>query len=109
VLADPDGPLGHYFYGPTPPNVLARVRRLQEEICRRHEVPLRAAALQFPLLHPAVTTCIGCRSASEVESNAAALAVDIPAELWSALVREGLVVDGAIELGPARPTDVQDG
>jgi D-threo-aldose 1-dehydrogenase len=97
VLADPDGPLGHYFYGPTPPDVLARVRRIQE-ICRHHDVSLQSAALQFPLLHPAVTTvCIGCRSVMEVESNGADLAAGIPAELWSALVREGLVAAGAVD------------
>lgn len=73
VLADPDGPLGQYFYGPTPPDVLARVRRIQE-ICRHYDVSLQSAALQFPMRHPAVTTvCVGCRSATEVECNDADL------------------------------------
>jgi D-threo-aldose 1-dehydrogenase len=91
VLADPDGPLGQYFYGPTPPDVRAKVRRIQE-ICRHYDVSLRSAALQFPMRHPAVTTvCVGCRSATEVESNDADLDADIPVELWSELVRHGLV------------------
>jgi hypothetical protein len=33
----------------------------------------------------------------EVESNGADLAAGIPAELWSALVREGLVAAGAVD------------
>jgi D-threo-aldose 1-dehydrogenase len=101
VLADPDagGPLASFFYRPAPPDVLERVRRIGE-VCRRHGVPLRAAALQFPLTHPAVATvCVGCRSPEEVTANAADLAVDIPADLWRDLAGLGLLRPDAVPPG----------
>jgi D-threo-aldose 1-dehydrogenase len=61
-------------------------------VCASHGVPLKAAAVQFPFTHPAVNTVLlGCRSPEEVTSNAADLAFDIPPDLWSALIEEGLV------------------
>jgi D-threo-aldose 1-dehydrogenase len=82
-----------YDYRPAPPEVLARVARL-EEICAGHGVPLRAAALRFPLRHPAVASVIaGCRSAAEVDDNADLFELDIPDALWaetSALAEEAL-------------------
>ena len=36
----------------------AMVTKQLEEICERHGVPLTAAALQFPLGHPAVNTLV---------------------------------------------------
>jgi D-threo-aldose 1-dehydrogenase len=72
-----------YDYRPAPPEVLARVARL-EEICAGHGVPLRAAALRFPLRHPAVASVIaGCRSAAEVDDNADLFELDIPDALWA--------------------------
>jgi len=46
-----------YFYRPAPEPVLATTRRL-EALCRDHGVPLAAAALQFPLRHPAVASVV---------------------------------------------------
>jgi D-threo-aldose 1-dehydrogenase len=46
-----------YNYRAAPAEVVERVRRI-DAVCRRHEVPLAAAALQFPLAHPAVSTII---------------------------------------------------
>jgi D-threo-aldose 1-dehydrogenase len=96
VLADPDGPHANFFYRPSPPDVLDRVRRMRD-LCGRHGVSLRAAALQFPLTHPAVTTvCIGCRSAGEVEANVADLDVEIPPQLWRDLHTEELLRTDAL-------------
>jgi aryl-alcohol dehydrogenase-like predicted oxidoreductase len=96
VLADPDGPHAHYFYARTPADVLAKVRRISD-VCRGHGVSLRAAALQFPLTHPAVATvCIGCRSPQEVADNVAGLAEAVPAELWIALAEAGLLAPDAV-------------
>ena len=61
VLADPR-PGAHFDYGPASPEVLDRARRLAEA-CDRHGVPLRAAAIQFPLAHPAVAGLIAGRPA----------------------------------------------
>jgi D-threo-aldose 1-dehydrogenase len=57
-----------------------------EEVCAAHGVPLRAAALRFPLRHPAVASVVaGCRSAAEVDDNADLLGHDIPDALWEDL------------------------
>jgi len=90
LLADPQ-PGARYDYVAAPPPLVARAQRLQA-VCARFEVPLRAAALQFPTFHPAVASVLsGARSAVEIEENARLFALDIPAELWRALRSEGLV------------------
>ncbi len=71
-----------YNYAPAPQDVRDRVAHLRT-ICTNHGVPLRAAALQFPLRHPAVDYVIaGMASAAEVADNVALLATQIPASLW---------------------------
>jgi D-threo-aldose 1-dehydrogenase len=71
--------------------VAERVRRL-EAVCARHGVSLGAAALQFPLAHPAVVSVLpGPRSAAQVEAAIRWLEETIPDELWWALKREGLL------------------
>ena len=56
--------------------------------CQRHGVELKAAALQFPLRHPAVTSVLtGCRSVSEVEDNVSMFQAAVPDELWDELDR----------------------
>ena len=80
-----------YDYKPAPPAIMARVARI-EAVCRHHGVPLAAAALQFPLAHPAVRSVIpGARSADEVRQNLALLRVPIPAALWDDLRAAGLL------------------
>ncbi len=90
ILADPS-PDAHYNYGPVPIAILERAMRLQE-VCARHEVPLKAAALQFPFGHPAVAgVLIGPRSTPELEDNLAMFRVEIPADLWVELKAERLL------------------
>ena len=73
------------------PGVIARVQRLRE-VCERHSVPVAAAALQFPVAHPAVATVIpGIRSKAELAENLALAALPIPADLWRELKAEGLL------------------
>jgi D-threo-aldose 1-dehydrogenase len=82
---------GHYNYAPAEPAVLARVARLAE-ICARWEVPLSAAAIQFPLGHPAVAcVLVGCRTSAEVDEDVALLGRELPAGLWEELHAEGLL------------------
>jgi D-threo-aldose 1-dehydrogenase len=89
VLANPER--GHYDYAPAPGEVVGRVHRLAE-CCQRYDVPLTAAALQFPLRHPAVASVVvGARSVDEVRRNAADFRRPIPRELWDDFEREGLV------------------
>ncbi len=90
ILADPS-PGAPYNYSPAPPDLLARARAM-EAVCARFGVPLRAAAIQFPLGHPAVASVvIGSRSAEQVEDNVAMFRHPIPGGLWAALKDEGLL------------------
>lgn len=78
-------------YGPAAPAVIDRVRQL-EAVCADHGVPLAAAALQFPLRHPAVACVIpGMRSADEAHGNLAAAVHPIPEAFWDDLTDRGLV------------------
>ena len=74
-----------YDYDAVPPEIAARVRRLAET-CRRRDVTLPHAALQFPLAHPDVVTVIaGAQSVDEVRANAAMIARPVPEQLWDDL------------------------
>ncbi|MGP3964190.1 aldo/keto reductase [Nonomuraea sp. 3N208] len=54
--------------------------------CARHDVPLPAAALQFPLRHPAVSTVlVGAHSPAHVTANLQALDRPVPVALWDEL------------------------
>jgi D-threo-aldose 1-dehydrogenase len=90
VLADPrEG--ATFDYAPAPAEVLDRARRLRT-VCARHGVPLTAAALRFPLAHPAVATVLtGARSGAELRENAALLDLPIPAAVWEELRATGLL------------------
>jgi aryl-alcohol dehydrogenase-like predicted oxidoreductase len=93
ILADPDAsPEFVNFKYQTPPDEVVERTRSIRAVCERHGVSLKAAAVQFPLLHPAVATVLlGCRSPEEVASNAADLSVDIPGDLWIELAESGLI------------------
>jgi len=85
----------HYDYAAAPGELVARARRIAA-VCGRHGVTLPAAALAFPLAHPAVASvCVGARSAAQVERNAALFAARIPAGLWAELRAEGLLREDA--------------
>ena len=91
ILAAGAVPGATYFSQAAPPEIVERTGRI-EVVCARHGVPLRAAALQLPLRHPAVSCVLaGYRSAGEVTGNIADAAHEIPADLWSELAAEGLL------------------
>lgn len=91
LLATGPVPGARYMYREPTPEQAAKAGRLQE-VCGAYDVPLAAAALQFPLGHPAVAAVIpGARNAAEVEANLEHFRRDIPAEMWDALKSEGLV------------------
>ena len=84
-----------FDYRKAPPQILERVRRI-EGVCGRHGTPLKAAALQFPLAHPAVAAVIpGARSPEEVNENVRMFEFEIPADFWTELRSEGLIPDEA--------------
>ena len=81
----------NWNYAPAPPDVVARAAAIRS-VCDRHGVPLAAAALQFPLAHPAVAAIIpGPRSVEEMESNIALVRHRIPTDLWAELRADGLL------------------
>jgi D-threo-aldose 1-dehydrogenase len=84
LLADPVAG-ATYDYEEAPIELLERAREVQR-LCAAYDVPLRAAALQFPLRHGAVTQVgVGCRGAAQVDDNLAMFTVDVPEELWGEL------------------------
>lgn len=90
LMVDP-GRGGHFDYGPPPDGMVARARQISA-VCERHGVPVRAAAIQFPLAHPAVTGLIaGVRTPAHLDDYPASLRLQIPAALWAELRAEGLI------------------
>lgn len=80
-----------YNYAPAPQEILNRVSRI-EQICTDHGTTLIAAALQFPLAHPAVKTVIpGAATPSEVRQNVVIFETAVPTALWSDLKSAGLI------------------
>ncbi len=68
------------------PRELLRRRRGLEEICARYDIPLLAAAIQFPLRHPGVTSIlVGARSPEEIADDLRLLALPVPDDLWPEL------------------------
>jgi len=81
----------HYDYAPAPDVVIRKVAAI-ERCCARHGVPLAAAALQFVLTHPAVTTTvIGTGSADRIMRSVALARHPIMAAFWNDLSAEGLL------------------
>jgi D-threo-aldose 1-dehydrogenase len=82
---------GWYDYARPPAEVLAKVDRLAA-VCNELGVSLQAAALQFPIAHPAVVSVIpGGQTSEEVRANGELMAERIPDELWARLKAEGLL------------------
>jgi D-threo-aldose 1-dehydrogenase len=95
LLTDPSSPDLMYNYRPVPDEVRAKALAI-EGACREHGVPLMAAALQFPLLHPAVVSVIpGAVTPDQVRQNAENAARAIPGELWATLKARGLIDEAA--------------
>jgi D-threo-aldose 1-dehydrogenase len=91
ILATGSVPNAMHNYEPAKPDILAKVAKM-EAVCKRHNVPLAAAALQFPLGHPIVASVIpGAISVKQVEQNMAAFRHPIPADLWAELKHENLL------------------
>jgi D-threo-aldose 1-dehydrogenase len=71
-----------YDYEAPPASILARAAAI-ERVCEKHGVALGAAALQFPLRHPAVASVIpGLVGQSQVRQTLERMATRIPECLW---------------------------
>jgi len=94
LLADPK-PGITFNYEAAPQKLIDQALRIGA-VCEGHGVPLKAAALQFPLAHPAVATVLtGVRSAAEFEENERLFRHPIPAAMWQELKSEGLLAEAA--------------
>ena len=78
-----------FDYERPPEAILARAEAL-ERVCLSHAVELGAAALQFPLRHPAVASVIpGLVGKEQVDQTVSRLAADVPEPLWNELQAMG--------------------
>jgi D-threo-aldose 1-dehydrogenase len=91
------GPIdgARYRYGFADEAILDKTRKILA-VCKAHGVSLQAAALQFPLGHPAVVAVIpGGVNPGEVRANVQYFEEDIPAAFWEDLHDKGLVDETA--------------
>jgi D-threo-aldose 1-dehydrogenase len=80
-----------YNYDDAPEALVLRARHMAE-ICERHGTSLPAAALAFPLAHPAVVSvCVGARSPEQIERNVELYRSGVPASVWGELREQGLL------------------
>jgi D-threo-aldose 1-dehydrogenase len=91
ILANPYAENATFNYRPADAQWVQKARQI-DAVCQRYNVPLKAAALQFPLGHPAVVSVVsGARSVAELEENLAMFRFEIPSALWDDLRSEGLI------------------
>ncbi len=91
VLASGSKQESKYGYARASEEMRKKVRSI-EVICEDYGIPLKAAALQFPLAHPQVSSVIpGSLSAAQVLDNIEMLKCPIPPELWIELKHTGLL------------------
>ena len=99
ILATGAVPGAKFEYAPAPPDVMARVQKI-EAICAAHGTSIRRAALQFAMAHPAVVAVVlGAVKPDEIEANTADAEQPLPEGLWSDLKSAG-VLDPSAPTGP---------
>lgn len=96
LLGADDAPGDTYNYAAADAATRARAQRFYD-ICGRLGASVGAAALQFPLAHPAVATVVcGLRSPAEVDSAVQRMRAPLPPTLWTELRQAGLIEADAI-------------
>lgn len=84
-----------FNYGDAPAEWVTRAAAI-ETLCERFGVPLRAAALQFPLAHPAVEiVLVGVKTVAHWNDALAKMTYPIPPGFWDALRSEALISKAA--------------
>jgi len=84
------GPL-MYDYGPAPEEIIGRLRSI-EAVCATFSIPIAAAALQFPLAHPAISAVLpGINSSDRMLETRSLLDFPIPMEFWEQLRSHALI------------------
>jgi len=90
VLADPK-PGATFEYLPASDEIIKKAQDIRAFLTERG-IPLTAAALQFPLRHPAVTSVLtGSRSSAELLANIADFDRTLPENIWTELEGAGLI------------------
>ena len=91
ILATDDRRRATYDYKPAPEHLWQKAQKIRR-MCESHGVDPRAAALQYPLKHPAVAAVIpGVWTVEEVATNLSLFNAEIPAVLWRDLAAAELV------------------
>ena len=84
-----------FNYTPASAEWIAKVGRI-EAVCVEFDVPLRAAALQFPLAHAAIDIVLaGAQTPSQWQDACSMLSQPIDADFWLAMRRQRLLPDAA--------------
>lgn len=90
ILATDERRFATYDYKPSPDDLYQKAQAIRRT-AERHGVDPRAAALQYPLRHPAVAAVIpGVRALGELEQNFGFVTAEIPQALWDELAERGL-------------------
>ena len=90
VLADPK-PGATFEYLPASDEIIKKAQDIGAFL-KNLGIPLTAAALQFPLRHPAVTSVLtGSRNSKELLANAADFDLELPEDIWNQLENAGLI------------------
>ncbi|MDR1117302.1 MAG: aldo/keto reductase [Oscillospiraceae bacterium] len=94
ILADPYN-VQRYDYRPVDAPTLEKAQNL-DAVCKRYNIPLKAAAVQFSLAHPAIVSVIvGPLSEAELRENMQLVQLPIPKALWQEMKQEGLLPEEA--------------
>ena len=85
------GDVPRFNYAPAARKWMERTAAI-EALCAQFHVPLRAAALQFPLAHPAIRVVVlGAQQVAHWSDAGAMLRTPIPGGFWQALQAQALV------------------
>ena len=90
VLADPK-PGATFEYLPASDEIIKKAQDIGAFL-KELGIPLTAAALQFPLRHPAVTSVLtGSRNSRELLANMTDFDLELPEDIWNQLEDAGLI------------------
>ncbi len=78
----------HFEYAEASPEILARVAKIKA-LAERHGIPIKAAALQFSLAHPAAVAVIpGASRPERIQEDCDALEAKVPEDFWRELRKQ---------------------